>query len=230
MLEELADATGLPKSSVHRTLAALRGRGFAFQQEDGRYLAGSELLRVAFDFYDRVDVRVMLQPLLLRLRDELNETVHLGILEGADVVYLDKLESRHPLRLTSTIGGRNPAHCTAVGKALLAWTYPSEPELRAWIAGSRPLVRRTPASLTDPTDLVKEMARIRSDGFARDMEESEVGVRCIAAPVFVGTARPRAAVSISAPRDRMSSSRIRAIAPLLVEGAAGSSGVVEVRP
>jgi IclR family acetate operon transcriptional repressor len=74
------------------------------------------------------------------------------------------------------------------------------------------------------------MARIRADGFARDMEESEVGVRCIAAPVFVGTSRPRAAVSISAPRDRMSSSRIRAIAPLLVDGAAGSSGVKEARP
>ena len=230
MLEELADATSLPKSSVHRTLAALRSRGFAFQQADGRYVAGSELLRVAFDFYDRVDVRVMLQPLLLRLRDELNETVHLGVLEGADVVYLDKLESRHPLRLTSTIGGRNPAHCTAVGKALLAWTYPSEPELRAWIANSRPLARRTPSSITDPAALVKEMARIRADGFARDMEESEVGVRCIAAPVFVGTSRPRAAVSISAPRDRMSSSRIRAIAPLLVDGAAGSSGVQEARP
>jgi len=230
MLEELADATSLPKSSVHRTLAALRSRGFAFQQEDGRYVAGSELLRVAFDFYDRVDVRVMLQPLLLRLRDELNETVHLGVLEGADVVYLDKLESRHPLRLTSTIGGRNPAHCTAVGKALLAWTYPSEAELRVWIANSRPLARRTPSSITDPAALAKEMARIRADGLARDMEESEVGVRCIAAPVFVGTSRPRAAVSISAPRDRMSSSRIRAIAPLLLEGTAGSSGVEEARP
>jgi IclR family acetate operon transcriptional repressor len=213
MLEELADATGLPKSSVHRTLAALRGRGFAFQQDDGRYLAGSEL-----------DVRVMLQPLLLRLRDELNETVHLGVLEGADVVYLDKLESRHPLRLTSTIGGRNPAHCTAVGKAMLAWTYSTEAELRAWIARSQPLVRRTPSSITDPPALAKEMARIRADGFARDMEESEVGVRCIAAPVFVGTTRPRAAVSISAPRDRMSSARIREVAPLLMRGAAGSSG------
>jgi IclR family acetate operon transcriptional repressor len=230
MLEELADATGLPKSSVHRTLAALRGRGFAFQQDDGRYLAGSELLRVAFDFYDRVDVRVVLRPLLLRLRDELNETVHLGVLEGGDVVYLDKLESLHPLRLTSTIGGRNPAHCTAVGKALLAWTYPAEAELRGWIARHQPLARRTPASITDSSALVREMARIRDDGFARDLEESEDGVRCIAAPIFVGSRRPRAAVSISAPRDRMSDARIRAVAPLLTEAAAGSSGNGEAFP
>jgi IclR family acetate operon transcriptional repressor len=219
-LEELADATGLPKSSVHRTLAALRGREFAIQQDDGRYLAGSELLRVAFDFYDRVDVRVVLQPLLLQLRDELNETVHLGVLQAADVVYLDKLESRHPIRLTSTVGGRNPAHCTAVGKALLAWTFRTEGELRAWMRRSAPLARRTPASITDPDALVLEMGRIRSDGFARDMEESEPGVRCLAAPVFLGSPRPRAAVSVSAPRERLSTARIRAIAPLLVRASA----------
>jgi IclR family acetate operon transcriptional repressor len=220
-LEELADATGLPKSSVHRTLAALRGREFAVQQDDGRYLAGSELLRVAFDFYDRVDVRIVLRPLLLRLRDELNETVHLGVLQGGDVVYLDKLESRHPIRLTSTVGGRNPAHCTAVGKALLAWAYPNDEEIRGWIARFRPLERRTPASIVAPDALVREMARIRTDGFARDMEESEVGVRCLAAPVFLGSSRPRAAVSISAPRDRLPATRIKAIAPSLVRGASG---------
>ncbi|MDP9295493.1 MAG: IclR family transcriptional regulator [Actinomycetota bacterium] len=226
-LEELADATGLPKSSVHRTLAALRGREFAVQQDDGRYLAGSELLRVAFDFYDRVDVRVVLRPLLLRLRDELNETVHLGVLQGADVVYLDKLESLHPIRLTSTVGGRNPAHCTAVGKALLAWAYPNEEELRDWIARFRPLARPTPASITQSNALAREMARIRSDGFARDMEESETGVRCLAAPVFLGSPRPRAAVSVSAPRERLSSARIRAIAPILLRAAAdGATGGV----
>jgi DNA-binding IclR family transcriptional regulator len=221
-LEELAEATGLPKSSVHRTLAALRGREFAIQQDDGRYLAGSELLRVAFDFYDRVDVRVVLHPMLVRLREELNETVHLGVLQGPDVVYLDKLESRHPIRLTSTVGGRNPAHCTAVGKALLAWAFPSERELRAWIKQERPLRRRTPASIVEPGALVREMERIRSDGFARDMEESEAGVRCLAAPVFLGSTKPRAAVSISAPRERLSSARIRSIAPVLLRAADGA--------
>src|SRR5205814_8792129 len=108
--------------------------------------------------------------------------------------------------------------------ALHAGTDPSEAALRAWHAAYRPLGRRTPSSITDPVALAREMARIRADGVARDMEESEVGVRCIAAPVFVGTTRPRAAVSISAPRDRMSSARIREVAPLLMRGAAGSSG------
>jgi IclR family acetate operon transcriptional repressor len=225
-LEELSAATGLPKSSVHRTLAALRGRGFAAQQDDGRYMIGSELLRVAFDFHERVDLRVVLRPLLTRLRDVLNETVHLGLLEGGDVVYLDKLESSHPITLTSTVGGRNPAHCTAVGKALLAWTYPDEQSLRAWIAREGPLVQRTAHSITSADLLVREAERIRSGGYARDMEESEVGVRCLAAPIFLGSARPRAAVSVSAPRERLPASRIRVVALELVSATAtaGVSG------
>jgi len=224
-LEELSSATGLPKSSVHRTLMALRGRGFATQQDDGRYLIGSELLRVAFDFHERVDLRVVLRPVLTRLRGALNETVHLGLLQGGDVVYLDKLESSHPITLTSTVGGRNPAHCTAVGKALLAWTYPKESQLRAWIARQGSLVARTEHSITSPDALVREAARIRADGYARDMEESEVGVRCLAAPIFLGSARPRAAVSVSAPRERLSAPRMRIVAPELMSAAAAAGGL-----
>ena len=225
-LEELSAATGLPKSSVHRTLAALRGRGFAMQQDDGRYLIGSELVRVAFAFHERVDLRVVLRPVLTSLREELNETVHLGLLQGGDVVYLDKLESSHPITLTSTVGGRNPAHCTAVGKALLAWTYPDETQLRAWIAEQGTLGSRTTHSITSPDALVREAARIRADGYARDMEESELGVRCLAAPIFLGSARPRAAVSISAPRERLPASRIRAVAPELMSAAAAAGGAL----
>jgi DNA-binding IclR family transcriptional regulator len=224
-LEELAAATGLPKSSVHRTLAALRGRGFATQQDDGRYLIGSELLRVAFDFHERVDLRVILRPVLKRLRDELNETVHLGLLQGGDVVYLDKLESSHPITLTSTVGGRNPAHCTAVGKALLAFTYPDETQLRAWIARQGSLAARTEHSITSPDALVREAARVRVEGYARDMEESEVGVRCVAAPVFLGSALPRAAVSVSAPRERLPASRMRFVVPELRSAAAAAGGL-----
>lgn len=226
-LDELSAATGLPKSSAHRTLAALRERGFVLQQDDGRYLIGSELLRVAFDFHERVDLRVVLRPVLTRLREELNETVHLGQLQGGDVVYLDKIESTHPITLTSTVGGRNPAHCTAVGKALLAWTYPDEASLRGWVAQQGTLGARTEHSITSADALVREAARIRSDGYARDMEESEVGVRCLAAPVFLGSALPRAAVSVSAPRERLPAARIRAVVPVLVSAAA-AAGLADV--
>jgi len=221
-LDELATAGGLPKSSAHRTLSALRERGFATQQPDGRYLAGPELLRVAFEFYDRIDLRVALHPILVRLNREVNETIHLGVLDGADIVYLDKLEPSHPIALTSRVGGRNPAYCTGVGKALLAWTFPSDDAIRGWIAEHGPLEVRTSTTITEPGALAREMARIRSDGYARDMEESEQGVRCLAAPLFFGGSVPRAAVSIAAPRERLSAARMRSLAPILLRATTGS--------
>jgi len=221
-LDELATAGGLPKSSAHRTLSALRERGFATQQPDGRYLAGPELLRVAFEFYDRIDLRVALHPILVRLNREVNETIHLGVLDGADIVYLDKLEPSHPIALTSRVGGRNPAYCTGVGKALLAWTYPSDEAIRGWIGEHGPLEVRTSTTITEPGALAREMARIRSDGYARDMEESEQGVRCLAAPLFLGGSVPRAAVSIAAPRERLSAARMRSLAPILLRATTGS--------
>lgn len=214
-LDELAKATAIPKSSLHRTLTALRQRGFATQQQDGRYLLGVELLRLAFAFHERLDVRAVTHPLLERLRDEVNETVHLGILDGRDVVYVDKLECSHSIRLTSMVGGRNPAHCTAVGKALLAFTYPSDREIRDWVRRHEPLERRTSKTITTETALVREMARIRRDGYARDLGESEPGVHCVAVPVFLGHPIPRGAVSVSAPRDRLPPDRISDVVPLL---------------
>lgn len=214
-LDELASTIGLPKSSLHRTLGTLRQRGFAAQRDDGRYLLGSEMLRIAFDFHDRMDVRMLLRPTLERLRDDLNETVHLGVLDGADVVYVDKLEPTRPIALTSKVGGRNPAHSTAVGKALLAWTYPTDEAILAWALRSRPLAPRTPRTVVEPTALAREMARVRADGYARDMEESEPGVRCLAVPVFFGGPSPVAAISVSAPKERLPKERLRHAADLL---------------
>jgi IclR family acetate operon transcriptional repressor len=215
-LDDLAEAMALPKSSLHRTLTALRERGFAGQREDGRYTVGSELLRIAFRFHDRMDARVVWRPLLERMRDDCNETVHLGVLDGADVVYVDKLESSHSVTLTSRIGGRNPAHCTGVGKALLAWTYPTDDALFAWIERTGPLQRKTRGSITDPAPLAEQMAKVRRDGYATDLEESELGVRCVAAPVFLGGAAPVAAVSIAAPKERMPVARMRTLGQDLV--------------
>jgi IclR family acetate operon transcriptional repressor len=214
-LEELASSVALPKSSLHRTLAALRQRGFATQREDGRYLLGPDLLRIAFDFYDRLDVRVWLRPTLERLRAELNETIHLGVLDGADVVYVDKLEPTHPIALSSKIGGRNPAHCTAVGKALLAWTYPSDAALRTWADDHAPLEHRTARTIEEPGALAREMTRIRTEGIAKDLEESEPGVKCVAAPVFFGGSTPVAAISISAPKERLPAAAMRGVVDAL---------------
>lgn len=220
-LSDLASSTGLPKSSLHRTLGALQERGFAMQRDDGHYLLGAESLRLAFEFHDRLDLRLLLRPALERLRASVNETVHVGVLDGPSVVYVDKLESTRSLSLTSTIGGRNPAHATAVGKALLAWTYPTEMAIAGWIDRHGPLVRRTPRTIVEPGGLVRELARIRSEGFAKDLEESEPGVRCIAAAVFYGGTSPIAAISISAPKDRLPNGTMPDVGALLIRETSG---------
>lgn len=223
-LSELASTTGLPKSSLHRTLGALQERGFATQRDDARYLLGAELLRIAFEFQGRLDLRVLLRPTLERVRATLNETVHVGVLDGPDVVYVDKLESTRPLSLTSKIGGRNPAHATAVGKALLAWAYPTQASITEWVRRDGPLVRRTSRTIVDASHLAKELSRVRADGFSKDLEESEPGVRCLATPVFFGGAVPIAAISVSAPKDRLPTGMMPEVASFLVQEAADLRG------
>jgi len=149
------------------------------------------------------------------------------VLDGADVVYVDKLEPTQPIALSSKVGGRNPAHCTAVGKALLAWTYPTGERLLIWAAEHAPLAHPTDRTIDRPDALAREMARIRTDGFAKDMEESESGVRCVAAPVFFGADGPVAAISISAPKERLPAARMREVVRSLLREIAATPGAAQ---
>jgi IclR family transcriptional regulator, acetate operon repressor len=197
-LDQLAETLDFPKSSLHRTLAALKYRKYVSQPESGGpYLLGTELLAAAFRFSDMLDIRALVRPYLVRLTAELNETTHMAVLDGAEVIYYDKVESSHSIKLSSVIGGRNPAHCTAVGKVLLAWTYPTTEAVLAWAAQRAPLELRTQRTITSPQRLAEELALVREHGYAVDFEENEVSVRCVGAPVFLGRAIPAAAISVA---------------------------------
>jgi IclR family acetate operon transcriptional repressor len=215
-LEELSAETAIPKSTLHRTLAALKARGFAAQpRPGGPYTLGPQLLAVAFGFHERLDVRGLIHPLLVRARDQFGETVHMGVLDGADVVYLDKVESLKPLKMTSVIGGRNPAHATALGKALLAWTLPDDDAVADWLEQVGPLPARTANTLVEPAAVASALAQIRTRGWALEYEESEPGVRCVAVPVFLGRPQPAAAISVAGPKQRMDDRHVREIGPAL---------------
>ena len=198
-LDELWGRLRIPKSSLHRILAALKYRRFVSQPEPGgAYFLGTELLATAFRFHDMLDMRALIHPLLARLTSELNETTHMAVLDGAEVVYQDKIEAAtHSIKLSSVIGGRNPAHATGVGKALLAWTSPTDEALRAWAALFGPLPTPTHRTVASVSKLAEQLAEVRYRGYALDIEENETGVRCAA-----GEGRPRkmgtaAAVSIT---------------------------------
>lgn len=198
-LDELASGLEIPKSSLHRILAALKYRRFVSQPEaGGAYFLGTELLATAFRFHDALDLRALIHPLLERVSDELKQTTHMAVLDGAEIVYLDKIEAAgQAFKLLSVIGGRNPAHATGVGKALLAWTYPTDAAIKSWAAQFEPLPRPTKRTVRSGAQLAEELAGIRASGYAIDLEENEANVRCAAVPIFLGQPVPAAAVSVT---------------------------------
>lgn len=198
-LDELAQALRSPKSTVHRALVALRRAGLAVQIGRGEYMLGDEFLRIAFrNFADRPDAAVM-TPILDELSQRFGETVHYAVLDGAEVVYRAKTDPPgSTVRLTSVIGGRNPAYRTAVGKLLLSYAVGSESELRA-VLGPGPLAAQTPHTVTDPARLWDDLQLTRERGYAIDDQENEIGVNCVAVPARLDERRrPTGAVSVSA--------------------------------
>lgn len=197
-LEEMARAVASPKPTAHRALAALRRAGFAAQNGHGQYVLGDEFLRMAFAHHEARPDHVRVTPILKALCERYGETVHYAVLEGTSVVYRSKLDPpAGAVRLTSVVGGRNPAHCTGVGKMLLAHTLPDEDAVRAWVGG-RTLERPTERSLGTVEELHAELVRVREQGYAVDEEENEPGVNCVAVPAYLNSpAVPSGAISVS---------------------------------
>ncbi len=197
-LDQLSGQLGIPKSSLHRILAALKYRRFVAQPEPGgSYFLGTELLATAFRFYDMLDLRSLIHPLLARLAAELHETVHMAVLDGVDVVYQDLIQAPQSITLAAVIGGRDPAHATALGKALLAWTYPTDEAARSWAAPWTLLPTVTDRTISSVTELTQHLGQVRAQGYACELEENEDCVRCVAVPIFLGRLVPAAAVSVA---------------------------------
>ncbi|MFC7879310.1 IclR family transcriptional regulator [Isoptericola sp. NPDC057391] len=181
-LADLAAEVGANKSTLHRTLAALRHRGYADQRPDGAYTLGAAVLSLGAAYLAEDNLPGLLRPALEALRDEVDELVHLGTLAGREVVYLDKVEPRRPLRVWSAVGRRIPVATTALGRALLAAAPDGDGEPDA------------------PLRAALDAARER--GYATETEENEPGIACVAVALLRAD-RPVAAVSITAPVERM---------------------------
>lgn len=198
-LEALATIVGSPRPTVHRALASLRRAGLATQVDRGHYTLGDEFLRMAFAFHEARPDHVRVQPLLERLAERFGETAHFAVLDGDSIVYRGKVDPPvGAMRLTSTVGGRNPAHSTAVGKLMLSFELPDEDAVAEWV-GDRVLLQRTSSTPTTVAELHAELERIRRRGYAVDDRENEPDVNCIAFPVFLSSpSKPTGGISISA--------------------------------
>ncbi|MFJ9085526.1 IclR family transcriptional regulator [Streptomyces sp. NPDC102384] len=198
-LEELTRLIASPKPTVHRALQSLRRAGLAGQDARGHYLLGDEFLRMAFAHHEARPEHIRVRPTLEALAERFNETVHYAVLDGNEVVYRAKIDPpTGAVRLTSTVGGRNPAHATGVGKLLLAHELVTLTDVEAWMGGDL-LERRTPQTHCTAADLHQELQTTRERGYAVDNQENEPGVNCIALPIYATSATvPSGAVSVSA--------------------------------
>ena len=214
-LAELSDQLGIPKSSLHAILRTMQHRRWVETDPTGhRFGLGVRAVEIGASYVDTDDNVVRMEPILDALSEELGETVHLGRLDGTEIVYLSKRESRHHIRLYSAIGRRLPAHATALGKAILATV---EPERRAELI-QPPLRALTAHTITDPAALDEDLAFTRDRGYALDREENTEGIRCFAVPVPSGRPVPDA-ISISVPMFRLDDDRERQIAATLLAAA-----------
>lgn len=205
-----------PRGTLHRQLSHLVEEELLEVDRDGRYLIGLRLLTLASRSWARNEFRAIAEPHLHRVQELTGETVHLGVLRGAEVIYLDKVEGRQSVRMYSQIGNASPAYCTGVGKAALSVL--DDTELAARIAGLEfhPFTSRT---LRDVSALLADLSEIRTRGYAFDLEEHESGICCVAAPIHSDDGHMLAGISVTGPAYRVTTQSLQAWAPLVVAAA-----------
>lgn len=207
-LSDLARDLELNKSSLHHTLTTLRARHWVEQDDSGRYHLGSASSSIARWWSASDRITSTLHPVLERICAECHELVHLGKLSEKSMVYLDKVEPDRPVRVWSQVGRRVPAAITSMGRALLGATDPSTLDLDTWLS-----------SVPTPADnlrerLLQEIDRVRTHGYAIEIEENEPGIACVGVPLMI-LDQPIAAVSITMPIERCSQERLRELAALI---------------
>jgi len=220
-LAEISEKLQLYKSTAHRLIMVLeRYRLIEKNSVSGRYRLGLKLFELGTKAISQLDLRERAHPLLERVVLETGETVHLCIRDEAEVVYLDKVEPERSVRMACSVGRRNPAYATSVGKAMMAYLSDAEVETLVRKQGLKPLTRNTIVTLCE---LKTELARIRERGYAIDDEEIEEGVRCVGCVVRGHSGEPVAAISVSGPAFRVTKEKVEHLAKPVVAAAGALS-------
>lgn len=203
-LAELATAASMPEATAHRLLTVLQDLQVARIGAGGRWRVGRHLLELGAAYLDSVEIRSEARDLMRRLTDETGETCALGVLDEDRVVYIEKIDSPHPVRMHSRIGRSNPAVTSSLGRAILAFS----PEWVVEQAIAAGLPRRTDRTITSAAELLAELERCRESGYSVDDAENEPGIRAVGAPVRDYRGRPVAALSVAGPEQRVPASRL----------------------
>ncbi|MFI5912175.1 IclR family transcriptional regulator [Dactylosporangium sp. NPDC051541] len=220
---EITERLGLPRTTVHELLVTLVARSYliSLPGKPVQFRLGMPLFQLGAAFAGQLDLVQEAQDVARDVAAACDEAVHAAVLDGTDVIYLVKVDSTHPVRMVSAVGRRLPAHCTAVGKMLLASLDPIDLATRLPEDGE--LLGMTPESITDPDLLRAELDKVRAAGFAVDDGESDSAVRCVGAPVRDHTGATVAALSVSAPIIRWTPAAQAEWTRLIRQGAAALS-------
>lgn len=194
-LTEISKMINWPKSTVHGLLTTLRDFGYIDQSPaTGHYRLGARLFELGNLVARGWNIRSIAMPAMQRLNNLLGEMVQLATEDKGEVLYLEKLDSTHIMRIVSEIGARLPMHCSGLGKMLLAYKTPSEVK---WILSKHGMRAMTPRTITSQSQLEKELEKIRRQGYAMDDREIMDSLRCVAAPIRDRDGRVKYAISVS---------------------------------
>ena len=226
-LSDLAERVSLPKSSVHRLLTTLVAHGFVDRDPaTRRYALGIRLFELGSAAIRERGLHSVAQPAIEALSKETGETCHLAVLSGIEAVYVYKVDGTSSVIMSSHVGGRAPVHATSIGKVLCAW---ASDDLLAEVK-AHPMKAYTSNTISNYKAFTAELDKVRTAGYALDLEEFEDGLRCIAAPVRDQTDRVIAALGIAGPRQRLDEAELKRRVPVVVtaaEGLSRSLGYVE---
>ncbi len=224
-LSSISNKLDINISTVHRLINTLVKLGYVEQNEKGLYKIGINAYNIADIIIEDFNLKKVVHPYLKEIVDICNETCNLVALENNQVVYLDQIESTNMVRMFAKEGSRGEAYCTGSGKALLANL--EENQILEYIKTIK-LENFTKNTITKPENLIKELKTIKKQGYALDLEEKEIGVRCVAAPLFDGNHRLMGAISVSGPCTRITEDYLKSsLIPLVRDKAKQITSLLE---
>jgi len=221
-LSELCRCLNLPKTTVHRILLTLESLGYVKQNPgNSRYTASIKFFEIGREVIRRLNFIETAHPHMMKLSEDTGETINLGVLDGMDIVCVDKVESKHQLKQDQPIGARHKTYCTSFGKAVLAF-LPEEERHRLLTKES--IIPFTPNSLRTVKAIEKDLKSVKERGYAVDNEEAANGVRCVGAPIFGHDGRVVAGISIAGPALRIKAKHVPSLARMVKQTASSISG------
>ncbi len=205
-LTEISEELDINKGTLHGLISTLKFHGFIDQDgKTQKYRLGLYLIELGDIASKSLDIIQITSPIIEEVSNRLQETVHIAKLDNFDVVYVDKKESKQSMRIYTSIGSRNPAYCTGVGKAMLA--YLDEDTLNMLLPEK--VEKFTPNTVTDKEEFIKRLRLIKEKGYALDNEEFSIGLKCVAAPIFNHEGKAIYGLSVSGPSVRMTEEKIQ---------------------